>query len=379
MLGDRSDSPISWEINHERLAEMTSPRVSGVTKMKGNVVDQIARENQYDVLVRSGGPNAGHKVKYEDGEVYCFYHLPSATKTLTDAKVVLTAGAVIYPPKLMKEVEDCGLTPNRLFIDPEATVIEEYDREFEAGGQDFVGAHIGVGSTGQGVGSAVSRRILRNAAEPKVRLAKDHEDLAPFTKVPARDILMAAVKDEHQSILVEGTQGTQLSLYHGPEYPYCTSRDCSASGVLSEAGLSPLYVNRIYMICRTYPIRVQSPKDGTSGPMHREIEWETVSERSGIPMEELQKTETTSTTKRRRRVGEFDWNMMDRSMFLNAPTNVVITFADYLGIENRNAECLEDLNDKVINMISDIENRYPDTMVSHVSVGFGVGSVLNIA
>jgi adenylosuccinate synthase len=37
--------------------------------------------------------------------------------------------------------------------------------------------------------------------------------------------------------LLEGTQGTGLSIYHG-EYPYVTSRDTTVSGCLAESGIA---------------------------------------------------------------------------------------------------------------------------------------------
>ena len=77
-------------------------------------------------------------------------------------------------------------------------------------------------------------------------------------------------------VLVEGTQGTGLSIFHGA-YPYVTSRDTTVSGCLSEAGISPIRVRNTIMVCRTFPIRVQNPPDGSSGPMRHELEWEDVS------------------------------------------------------------------------------------------------------
>ena len=61
------------------------------------------------------------------------------------------------------------------------------------------------------------------------------------------------------------------------------------------------------MVCRTYPIRVKSPPDGSSGPLPGEVDWGVVSERSGIPREELEKVEVGSVSGNLRRVGEFDW------------------------------------------------------------------------
>ena len=137
----------------------------------------------------------------------------------------------------------------------------------------------------------------------------------------------------------KGTQGAGLSLYHG-KYPYVTSRDTSVAGCLSEAGIPPSRVRRVVMVCRTYPIRVESPKSSTSGPMGTEINWKTVSKRSGIPRSQLEDKEKTSTTHRRRRVAEFDWELLRRASALNGPTDVALAFADYLNRENENAQTI---------------------------------------
>ncbi|HEU4441008.1 MAG TPA: adenylosuccinate synthetase, partial [Burkholderiales bacterium] len=48
-------------------------------------------------------------------------------------------------------------------------------------------------------------------------------------------------------VVLEGTQGFGLSLLHSGTYPFCTSRDTTASGFISEAGLSPFDVDQIVM------------------------------------------------------------------------------------------------------------------------------------
>ena len=51
--------------------------------------------------------------------------------------------------------------------------------------------------------------------------------------------------DHGKKVLVEGTQGFGLSLYHSDSYPKATSRDTTAAGFLSEVGLSPMLVSEI--------------------------------------------------------------------------------------------------------------------------------------
>jgi len=328
---------------------------------KGNIAFYLAPE--YDVLVRVGGPNAGHTVYAKDGP-YVHHQLPSGTRN-GSAKLLIGPGAVINPGSLLSEAQDCGVTPERLVIDPRAMVIEPRDREAEA---DLVKR---IGSTGQGVGSATSRRIMDRGAP--IRLAKDVGDLKPFLK--ETQLALESAYAQRRRIFLEGTQGTGLSLFHG-EYPYVTSRDTTVAGTLSEAGISPGRVNRIIMACRPYPIRVQSPPEGTSGIMEHEISWEIVSERSGIPLDRLKATEKTSTTKKDRRVAEFDWDLLQRAAALNAPTDLALTFADYISADNEKAYRFEQLSIDTIRFIEEIE-RIAAAPVSLISTGFGRRTIID--
>jgi adenylosuccinate synthase len=120
--------------------------------------------------------------------------------------------------------------------------------------------------------------------------------------------------------------------------------------------VAPSRVRRIIMATRTYPIRVQNPRGGSSGPMSREISWKEISQRSGIPIAELRRTERTSTTNRRRRVAEFDWSLLRKATSLNGPTDIALTFVDYLSIKNRRARRFEQLQPETIRFIEEVES-----------------------
>jgi adenylosuccinate synthase len=103
-----------------------------------------------------------------------------------------------------------------------------------------------------------------------------------------------------KKVLLEGTQGTGLSLFHG-RYPHVTSRDTTTAACLAEAGIGPHRVRRVVMVTRTYPIRVGNSSTGaTSGPMTREIDWDVIAERSGIPEDDLRKAERGSVSDNKR-------------------------------------------------------------------------------
>ena len=329
---------------------------------KGQIAHFLARE--YDLLVRVGGPNAGHKV-FERPKPFTHHQLPSGTRRNTDAKILIGPGAVLNVEKLLEEIAECKIEFNRLSIDRRAMIIQDADFDDE---KRLVA---GIGSTGQGVGSATSRRIMNRDCH--TQLAKHIPELAPYM-CDAYEILNK-VYSSNGKICLEGTQGTGLSLYHG-EYPYVTSRDTTVSGCLAEAGIPPRWVRRTVMVCRTYPIRVESPEGNTSGPMSQEICLKVVSERSGIALDELEETERTSTTDRKRRIAEFDWNLLRKASTLNAPTDIALTFTDYLSIENRYAKRFDQLQPETIRFIQEVE-RVSRAQVSLITTGFNSRSVID--
>lgn len=330
---------------------------------KGQITAYLSIE--YDILVRVGGPNAGHKV-YEEPDPYTHHQLPSGTRC-SQARLLIGPGATLHVDNLLKEIADCKVESGRLYVDPQAMIISNDDITSEKRGFSAIG------STGQGVGAAMARRIIGRFNKPPPLMARDIAELQPYIR-STTDLLDEAYSKGNR-ILLEGTQGTGLSLYHGA-YPYVTSRDTTVSGCLAEAGIPWNRVRRAIMVCRTYPIRVQDPPDGTSGPMSQEISWSEISRRSGISAEELQKTETTSTTYRRRRVSEFDWQLLRKSALVNGPTDIALTFADYLSKKNREAKRFDQLNEDTINFIQEVE-RVTGAPVSLIATGFNDRSIID--
>jgi adenylosuccinate synthase len=329
---------------------------------KGHIASYLSRE--YAVLVRVGGPNAGHKVFANPGP-YIHHHLPSGTLRNPAAKLIIAPGAVINPELLMKEVRECKVDDQRLSIDPQTMIITEKDCKSEAALQKRIS------STGQGVGNATARRILDRGK--RIRLAKDVRALLPFIRDTWE--LLEQTYNRGGRVLVEGTQGTGLSIFHGA-YPYVTSRDTTVSGCLSEAGISPTRVGKAIMVCRTYPIRVQNPPGGTSGPLRRELTWEEIAKRADVPIEEIKTNERTSTTNRERRVGSFDWVLLRKHSALNAPTDIAITFTDYLNPANADARRYEQLSPDTIRFIEEVE-RVAAAPVSLISTRFDFRSIID--
>lgn len=330
---------------------------------KGNICAHLAPE--YDILMRVGGPNAGHKVAYPP---YKYVQLPSGTGSNPRARILIGAGATIWLPQMLKEIKDQGLSGERLFVDPQAMMIEQADRDEETGPLS------GIGSTKQGVGIATARKIVGRDGQAhygsKVRLAKDIAELNDFTKVPVNEKLEEAYARSLR-IMLEGTQGTSLSLHHG-SWPHVTSRETTASGCLADAGIAPTRARRIVMVTRTYPIRV----GGVSGPMEGEISYEAVAQRSGLDVADIRTTEVGSVSGVPRRVGEFEWEQVRRAAALNGATDVALTFADYLNSENRAAYRYEQLSTETKDFIADVE-RVTNAPVSLISTRFSERAVID--
>jgi adenylosuccinate synthase len=326
---------------------------------KGHIAWYIARE--YDILMRVGGPNAGHSTI----DPYKFHLLPSGTIVNPRAMILIGPGATINVETILREIRDCKVDASRIAIDPQVMIIEKSDPAYEAATLAVIG------TTAQGGGYAGARRIMRSRMKdaPPVRQARDIPELAPYVR-PTLEILEDAYH-AGKRVFVEGTQGTGLSLLHGP-FPHVTSRDTTVSGTLAECGIPPSRVRRSIMVVRSYPIRVA----GTSGPLPQETTWDTIAERAGLRAADLHEREVTTTTHRPRRVGEFDWELFRRACTLNGPTDLALSFADYIDGENQNARRFEQLSPETIRFIEEIE-RVGDANVSLISTRFHPRSIID--
>ena len=238
---------------------------------KGKVALELAKMRKAAAVVRVGGTNSGHTGVNDHGELVALRQLPAAS-LCERPYVILPPGSLIDPTIFLAEVEQLGFTPDRVKVDPRATVIAEFDKQAEVAA-DLVTA---IGSTASGTGAALARRVGRRGGAPSV-LARDHEVLKEYLENTTP--FMRALLDRGERIIIEGTQGFGLSVLHGDEYPKATSRDTTAASFLGEAGLSPMDVDQVVLVIRTYPIRVA----GNSGKLSQETTWKEIADRAGLP------------------------------------------------------------------------------------------------
>ena len=319
---------------------------------KGKVTALLAAQCNSPWLVRCGGPNSGHTVTIGDKDIV-MRQVPSCAES-NKATFCISAGCVVDELLLLQEVEMLAIDRERIIVDPRAVLVTEADSELERNGLS------NIASTCSGTGAALIRRMSRRA---DVQLVKDSVAIRNRCRVETVASLLHSVLDDGGDVIIEGTQGFALSLLHGPDYPFVTSRDTTAAGFAMEAGLSPRQIDKIIMVIRTFPIRV----GGTSGPFPNEISWEEVRLLSGAP-ETF--PEFTSVTKRLRRVARFDIQAVKVACDYNRPTSLALMGLDRLDYANTGAIEVAKITAGARQFIHDLELS-TGVHIEFLGTGFG--------
>lgn len=317
---------------------------------KGVVVNHIARK--YGAHVRTGGPNAGHTF-FHEGRVHKVQQLPCGW-TNPGASLVIGPGAVLNMDILNAEVdlvEEMGYNVrDRVFIDARAGILTEA-HHLEEGGVDGE-IHQRIGSTGEGVGACRHARMFRNPEK-----FRQYDDIADTHSYPS--MLTDRFLERSPTILLEGTQGFGLSLTHG-EWPKVTSSDTTAAQLLADAGVAPTRLDRVILVARSMPIRVA----GNSGNLAGETTWEQLSARLGRTV-----LERTTVTKKVRRIGHWDHDLMDAAVRVNGATEIALTFADYIAPEDHMVTEYGKLSGPTRAFVEGMEDQY-GIPVTYIGTGF---------
>jgi adenylosuccinate synthase len=159
--------------------------------------------------------------------------------------------------------------------------------------------------------------------------------------------------DAGKQVLLEGTQGFMLSLYHGT-YPYVTSRDTGAAAICSEAGVGPTRVDNVLIVYKSFITRVGA------GPLPGEISMEEAKKRGWF--------ETAAGTGRNRRSAPFDFDLARKNAKINGATQAAVTKLDCMFPECRSVQKYDELSKDAKKFIEEIEKR---TEVPVVLIGTG--------
>lgn len=277
---------------------------------KGKVASYLATERGATYCVRAGtGTNAGHSLWLDSGAVLKTSQLPLAGVVQRTPWLGIGSGVAVDPELVESEcrlLEDYGVR-SRLRIDGRCPIIEPSFRDAER--QDRHLAQV-VGSTCSGTGVAQAQACLRRA-----RQAKDLPTLAPWVTDVARELDRAC--DRSETVIVEGSQGTALSLGYSNDYPFCTSGNCTSAAALDDVGLNWRRVDEVVLLVKAVPSRVGA------GPLKGELS-EADQDAQGLAEYGVR------TGRRRRKAAEVDFDLVTQAVRLNGPTSLALTFCDHL-------------------------------------------------
>lgn len=304
---------------------------------KGKVISYLSLRDKIAVTARAGvGPNAGHTVVYE-GRDYKLRMLPSAFVN-SRCQLLIGPGVLVNPEILLSEAQ-LTKSEDRVHVDPQCAIIEPRHMK-----TDKMGALAEkIRTTGSGSGPCNAERALRTA-----KLARDFPKLEKFLADVPLEVNTAI--DEGKNVLIEGTQGTYLSLFHGT-YPYCTSKDVTASAACSDVGVGPTKVDDVILVLKAYTTRVGA------GPLEGELSWEEAETRGWA--------EIASVTGRRRRAAPFNYELAKRAVMLNGATQAAVTKIDVLFPECKGTKSYEELSHPARGFIENVEKeiKVPVTLV----------------
>ncbi len=315
---------------------------------KGKIISYLAIKDNPTLAVRGGaGPNAGHTIEYNDKK-YKVRMLPSAFLN-KETRLLIGPGVVVNPEVLLKEIEEFGVS-DRAFVDFQCGIIEESHKKVDSQGR----LKESIGSTGSGTGPANADRAMRT-----LKLAKDIDSLALYLEDVPNAVNFALQQNE--KVVVEGTQGTFLSLWHGT-YPFVTSKDVTASGICSDIGLGPKNVNEVMIVFKAYVTRV-----GT-GPLKNELSTEQIVAKGW--------QEVGTVTGRPRRAAEFDFDLARRAVMLNSATQIAITKLDVIFPECAHMDSFKDLSSPAKHFIKSIEDNLK-VQVTLIGTGPDVNDIID--
>jgi adenylosuccinate synthase len=305
---------------------------------KGKIVAYLAVKDNPKITVRGGvGPNAGHTVVLNQKE-YKLRMLPSAVINYKTS-LLIGPGVLVDPNILLKEIAIFDAY-KRVIVDKQSGVIEEKHIESDRG-DSYLQQRIG--TTGSGCGPANVERIMRTA-----KLCKDIPTLSSYIgDVP---LIVNQSISRGETVLIEGTQGTYISLIHGT-YPYTTTKDVTASAICSDVGIGPKVVDDVIVVFKAYVTRVGA------GELLGELSQEEAEKRGWL--------ERATVTGRTRRSAPFNFELAKRAVMLNSASQIAITKFDILFPEAKNIRDFSDLPYEAKKMIEKIEaeTKVPVTIV----------------
>jgi len=317
---------------------------------KGKIVAYLSAKDRPFIVARSGvGTNAGHSFSFR-GSLIKVRQIPSGL-TYEKARLLIGPGVLVDPKVFLDEV-DRTKVKGRVGVDKQCAIIEQSHIDRDKGDIHLSSK---VGTTGSGTGPCNADRALR-----LTKLARDIPELGDFLTDVPKEINDAL--DKNRPVIVEGTQGTFLSLFHGT-YPYCTSKDVCAAAACADVGVGPTRVNDVVVVFKAFVTRVGS------GELVGELSEEETKRRGWV--------EYGTVTGRLRRAAPFNSDLARRAVLLSGATQIAITKLDVVYPQCKDAMTLEDIPRDALSFIKKIEEN-TGVPVTLVGTGADIYSIIDL-
>lgn len=218
---------------------------------KAKVVGEIATDKSINLgaSITNCMPNAGHTFVDEKGNTTIFRNIPvSAVNSKTD--LFIGPGSAIDMDVFKSEYKNVEkyLGNRKIYVHELVPLIEERHKQYEK-------EHIKSGSTFKGCGSVTQEKVIR---DKKIEFFKTYKNAIALSNDEWLDKLYKHLDNENEYVLLEGSQGCDLSLNHSGNYPYVTSRNVSTTQLLADSGISAQKLLQTIMVIRPFPIRISN-------------------------------------------------------------------------------------------------------------------------
>ncbi|WP_152360205.1 adenylosuccinate synthetase [Microlunatus speluncae] len=321
---------------------------------KGKVCAQQSIRHDAELAVRAGvGTNAGASVTTDDGRLIKARQLPTGWLN-PGTRVAVGSGVLVDPEVFAGELDRFDLA-DRVLVDRRCAVITPEHIAAERADAHLMAT---VGSTGTGNGPARADFVLRRAGQ-----AGDHPELAPYAGDVAVEVNRVAASD--RLVIIEGSQGTLLSLAFSADYPCATSDNCTSAAAMDDVGLNWRLATDVIMVVKAMPSRVGE------GPLPYEIS-AAEAQRRGIAEHGV------VTGRPRRKADRLDLELLAYATMLNGPTKIALTFIDHFDPSMRGARDAAAITPEVRQLIGRVE-AVTGAPVTLLDTGHRLGDVIELA
>lgn len=310
---------------------------------KGLISAYLTKRDQAAIVVRAGvGPNAEHGYFLsEQGPYIKTNQLPLGWILNPESKIRIGSGVAVNPELLLEEMGRFNLE-ERVLVDYRCPIItkEHIEAERKSKGMQAIG------STFSGSGFCRADFILRKAQQ-----AQDIPQLRPFLADVSKEINQAA---EQETIVVESSQGTLLSLALSPDYPNTTSDNVTAPAAADDVGLNWRKIREVIMVVKTLPTREGQGSLWTKELTQKEMVKRGVVEYSSIG------------GAIRRKGSEINWDLLTYATELNGATQIALTFCEHYDPKVKNISTIDGLTDRLWQLIEKVrtETGVPVTILN---------------